>query len=544
MEPQETADAPWKPRPERYAAAVIITVFASLGLFAVFIGLDRFCPGLRDAPAIALWLSLAGGYLVAPLLGLFTISVVRESWSFTALAGCAEADRERTSTIVRRLLTAGFLLAVLGGLPTVPVAVYGFSRGLLLPCWLAGWLILTVLTASALGYFAFQLSRKHGRWPVRAGTVAVAALGLGSALVISSMTSPGSYLVQRATYARQSPAFSGDSKSLMQTLVVLTLDSPCPPGRNVVWCSSFQLAWNELKENVVGEPLEVVGAEDVAARLNAAPQSSLDLTPESFYAAAGWTKDGIVDKVKHDMAVKFPSRVLPDLDAYGEGLLAYSYLKANVAFKHPFRQLVEGLTFTDSGGIKMQVAGFGLWEAHRLRYRDIREQVDVLYSQEEDREHPWELGEYALDLCKYSEPYQVVVARVERKGTLGDTLAYVGRQVEEFRRRADYPMVRKLQEHDEVRVPQMFWKVNQRFHELIGRTVGNVGLPIVEAMQTIEFRLDRYGVALESASMTMIAAIPRRFLFDRPFLVYMQKRGAERPFFVMWLDNAELLTRR
>jgi hypothetical protein len=330
----------------------------------------------------------------------------------------------------------------------------------LLPCWLAGWLILTVLTASALGYFAFQLSRKHGRWPVRAGAMAVAALGLGSALVISSMTSPGSYLVQRATYARQSPAFSGDSKSLMQTLVVLTLDSPCPPGRNVVWCSSFQLAWNELKENVVGEPLEVVGAEDVAARLNAAPQSSLDLTPESFYAAAGWTKDGIVDKVKHDMAVKFPSRVLPDLDAYGEGLLAYSYLKANVAFKHPFRQLVEGLTFTDSGGIKMQVAGFGLWEAHRLRYRDIREQVDVLYSQEEDREHPWELGEYALDLCKYSEPYQVVVARVERKGTLGDTLAYVGRQVEEFRRRADYPMVRKLQEHDEVRVPQMFWKVN------------------------------------------------------------------------------------
>lgn len=33
-------------------------------------------------------------------------------------------------------------------------------------------------------------------------------------------------------------------------------------------------------------------------------------------------------------------------------------------------------------------------------------------------------------------------------------------------------------------------------------------------------------------------------LFNRPFLVYMQKRGAERPFFVMWVDNAELLVRK
>ncbi len=31
---------------------------------------------------------------------------------------------------------------------------------------------------------------------------------------------------------------------------------------------------------------------------------------------------------------------------------------------------------------------------------------------------------------------------------------------------------------------------------------------------------------------------------ESPFLVYMQKRDAEQPFFVMWVDNAELLTRQ
>jgi len=33
----------------------------------------------------------------------------------------------------------------------------------------------------------------------------------------------------------------------------------------------------------------------------------------------------------------------------------------------------------------------------------------------------------------------------------------------------------------------------------------------------------------------------RRFVFDKPFLIVMKKRGAERPFFVMWVANAELL---
>jgi hypothetical protein len=35
---------------------------------------------------------------------------------------------------------------------------------------------------------------------------------------------------------------------------------------------------------------------------------------------------------------------------------------------------------------------------------------------------------------------------------------------------------------------------------------------------------------------------PRYFYFNRPFLIYVKKRGPEySPFFVMWVDNAELM---
>jgi len=116
--------------------------------------------------------------------------------------------------------------------------------------------------------------------------------------------------------------------------------------------------------------------------------------------------------------------------------------------------------------------------------------------------------------------------------------------MEEFGKQRDYSHARWFQRGDDLRVPEMFWRIDHRFAELIGKTVANVSMPIVEAMQTIEFRLDRSGAVLESEARVAIAATPRDFLFNRPFLIYMKKRDAQRPFFAMWVDNAELLARK
>jgi hypothetical protein len=59
--------------------------------------------------------------------------------------------------------------------------------------------------------------------------------------------------------------------------------------------------------------------------------------------------------------------------------------------------------------------------------------------------------------------------------------------------------------------------------------------------QTIQFRLDRGGAELASESKVEVKPGASLFHFDRPFLLIMKKRGGKRPFFVMWVDNAELL---
>jgi hypothetical protein len=350
----------------------------------------------------------------------------------------------------------------------------------------------------------------------------------------------GSYLAQRKEYANRTATFSGSSESLKRTVIVPTLDSPCPPGKNVIWCSSFQLAWSEVRDEVIGAPLEVVGAQDTAVRLNTAKQSSSDLESRSLYAVGGRIEDGVISQIERDMAAKFPSHVLPVFNDSDSGILAYSYLTAGVAFQHAFEQTK--LAFRDSRGEATSVEAFGVWNLLE-RYDKIRKQVEILYCRQVS-DGDERVAECVVDLCKDSRPYQVIVAMVEPKGSLVETLGYIRLRVDDFGKSVAYKSESQLHRVDDLRVPEMFWRIDHRFQELIGKVVGNVGIPIVEAMQTIEFRLDRNGAVLESEARFAVAAIPREFEFDRPFLVYMQKRGAEQPFFVMWVDNAELLVRR
>ena len=395
----------------------------------------------------------------------------------------------------------------------------------------------------ATGTLAQNAARSVPRtWVIPA--VAVALVVVAAALWLTGL---GSYLYQRAAYARTTATFSGTSEALKDTVIVPTLDSPCPPNKNVIWCSSFQLAWNAVRDDVIGAPLDVPEAAEVAARLNAAEQSVSDIDPDCVYATGGYIRDGIIGQIEEDMAALFPSHDLPDFSNYGfepNGIFAYSFIRANVPFKYPFRHMDQGLAFTNSQGIQTRVAGFGLWRAYLRRHKSIREQVEVLYVEFRDRS--FEVRECAVDLCRHSRPYQVVVAMVEPRGSLAETLEHLRTQMASFKQPPYGEVDRRLGANDELRVPEMFWRIDHRFKELTDKMVANSNppMPIVEALQMIEFRLDRSGAVLESEARLIVMSAPRHFEFNRPFLVYVQKRDAEHPFFVMWVDNAELLARQ
>ena len=346
---------------------------------------------------------------------------------------------------------------------------------------------------------------------------------------------------------RQDPglemAYDGNSTGLEHTVILPTLDTPMPKGKNVIWCSSFQLAWNQLKDNVIKEPVKLVGAEEIANRLNLAKQSLADIPDESCYAAAGFVKDGILEKIQTEMAKRFPSEPQPDFQdvSPNDVIIAYSYLTANVKFKIPYFENQKELIFRDSQGNKTPVTSFGIRPEDHDAYQKLRKQVEVLYYSH----HPdsFNLMEFVVDLCKDTKQNQIILARIEPKESLEQTFVYLEDKIAGFTKEKFF---HKLGINDVLLVPNIFWKITHHFKQLEKKYFGNEGfedLYIGLALQMIQFRLDRSGAELKSEAKLYAESAPNHFIFDQPFLIYMKKRGAEHPFFVMWVDNAELLSK-
>ena len=342
-------------------------------------------------------------------------------------------------------------------------------------------------------------------------------------------------------------SFDGDSSALTQTVIVPTLDTPIPQGKSAIWCSSFQLAWNRLKDDLAKGPVKVQNAETVADRLNRAQASEADLDPNSFYAAAGFVSDGILETIARDMAERFPNVPAPRL---GEGAdlmaYAYAYLQAGVNYRFPYFDNPDDFVFTDSAGSGASVQSFGIPPRGADGGLDtFRGQAEVLFAAKFATEVSRE--DFALDLCRFSEPNQLVLATVTRKPTWAEAIANV-----EGKRSGYQPADRgdrRLGRADILFVPVMHWQIAHHFRELEGtdKLLLNPGLHgtyIAGAEQRTDFLMDKNGAAVTSEAAIKLAGAGRLFLFDRPFLVLLSKRGAKQPFFVMWVDNAELLQKR
>jgi hypothetical protein len=128
------------------------------------------------------------------------------------------------------------------------------------------------------------------------------------------------------------------------------------PGKNVVWCASFLAGWKQLQQNVVNGPVQVTGADEVCARLNAAGDPSPYMPPELYYANAGTEDKGILQTIKNDMATRFPGHQIPSFEDIVPGsFVSYSYLEARIPFTVPYFDNREPMVFADGGGASVPV---------------------------------------------------------------------------------------------------------------------------------------------------------------------------------------------
>jgi hypothetical protein len=306
-------------------------------------------------------------------------------------------------------------------------------------------------------------------------------------------------------------SFDGNSENLRQTVIVPTLDTPIPDGKSAIWCASFQMAWNKLSDDVGKGPIKIQGAEAIADRLNRAEQSEDDLDKESTYSAAGFIKKGIIEKIQTDMAEKFPEVPKPEFRKNElDVAVAYAYLKAEVRFKHAFFDNPEPAAFMP-GENPTEVRFFGV--AAKEAAEELRNQVELLFLKH--GEH----YSYAIDLCKSSTPNQLVLASLPKKSTLSQILSDLEKKSTDYLSQ-DHQV--RFEHSDLLLVPNMHWRIVQHFKEIEGmdKPLLNPSMEetwIDQAIQVIEFELDRKGARVASESRAITHKGGNLFVFNRPF---------------------------
>ncbi len=337
------------------------------------------------------------------------------------------------------------------------------------------------------------------------------------------------------------PAFDGNSHLLKATDVVATLDTLIRAGKNAVWCASFLSAWKTMETDLAKGPISLQGSPQLAASLNAATDPRAQIPPESLYVAAGWNQKGIIGQISDDLKRRFPAKARPAFPGIlPDSFVAYAYLEASLKFSIPYFQNRKPMVFSDSGGKKTELTSFGVGEEDAYAYFKLRRQPKVLFKTA-DKRNISRAAECVLDLDCNSQPNQIVLALMEPRASLAETLAAVEGKIASAK-----PVEHSgnLGPNDVLLVPDIVWRISHRFAELEGRRFTNTALKgqrMDVAQQDIQFCLNRGGAELKSEAKMFYCPIPTYYVFDRPFLLYMKKRGSDQPYFVMWVDNVELL---
>lgn len=301
---------------------------------------------------------------------------------------------------------------------------------------------------------------------------------------------------------------------------------------NMLWCGTFQMAWNELRDNMIKQDIKLNGEDKLSNELNKKTFTKENINENSYLAMVGYNKDGIVEKVNKELKDKFGEegtwQVESNLQNHDD-ILAYTFLEKKLDFEYSFEK-IDNLEFNGTN-----VSGFGISDIKNSESRSrLSEQVKVLYYDNED--------DFIISLKGKTDNDELILAKVPQSDTLSNTLNYaLSKSSDEM----------SFSSNGTLKIPRLGFDIKKNFKDLENKKLINKSFQdyqITQALQRIKFSLTENGAALKSkAGISVTKSVgefkePKNLIFNKPFLLYMKEKGQKKPYFVMWIENTELMT--
>jgi hypothetical protein len=333
-----------------------------------------------------------------------------------------------------------------------------------------------------------------------------------------------------------------DVDSLPETGISATRDAELQAGETVLWCATFQMAWDLMRDGKDDQDVALVGSPPLARALNAWRFPVEALSPDCYLIKVDGVDSVSTGRLRAEVRDRFPRgqpRVAP-IDDYGYGgIRFYAYLEKRMPFAQEFDRLPDGLKF-QSGTDTAAVEGFGLSAGDGIGLGEpiFKEQVLVRdYVSDDD---------FVLELATDGDQKDsIFLAKVAPKESLLATWESVQQRIKSPDRWHDRPSLMSV---EPLAVPLLVFDLTGTFHELLG---------VDFAWQNMRLRLDELGADfISEAEIANVSSIddiggdrppppkPRQFFFDRPFLIVLREQQAAEPYFIGWIGNADLMERR
>lgn len=311
------------------------------------------------------------------------------------------------------------------------------------------------------------------------------------------------------------------------------------------WCGTFQLVWNDMKNDVVKKDIVFTPQEKMADNLNKEEFTQDMISDEYYFKIYGLKSLELKEQIENRIREKFnqTSNILNDFDWSENGLndpnnpdvrryFFYAMLYRKFEFLQEFDKLENGKFSNKYDNIQY----FGI---DKNTKDSVRNQIDVLYYNSKD--------DFAI-IVNTKTNDEVIFCKNPQGENFKEIYENMNKEAN------NYGGSKKFKNVDEFKAPNLTFNEKREYTEFQGKKFKTNDpiydtAEIAKAIQTIEIALDKKGGEIKSESavdITMTATAtdskskqdePRYFYVDNTFAIFLREKGKSMPYFAGRIED-------
>lgn len=305
------------------------------------------------------------------------------------------------------------------------------------------------------------------------------------------------------------------------------------------WCGTFQLIWNDMKNEIVKQDIIFKPQEKIVENLNKEEFTEKMISEDYYYKKYGLKTLKLKEEIEKGIKEKFnqKSDILDDFDwtdvnDENNPELSKYFFYVMLYRKFEFLNQFDKLKNDQFGENYNDIEYFGIDENTDNK---VGHQIDVLYYTSQN--------DFAVKVNTKTQD-EVIFCKNPTGENFKEIYDNINKKSEE------YTGSKSFEDIDEFKAPKIELNEEKEYTELQNKpffTADNKSVIIEKAIQTIKFSLDEKGGEIKSEAATMPNAMsaalpegkekPRYFYVDDAFAIFLKEWGQQLPYFAGKIED-------